>query len=126
MDFFFIDEVSFPCEVECGCYRLCRKRVNIFLKFSRNFIPERVFAGQPRRGSRKRIISNVANESAIVPLVTILLLFRIGVTKEETRESPVFAQGYGAAGRELTPTFLNLSGTLRSAFGVIRVIRRRI
>src|ERR1044071_7606815 len=37
VDFFFIDEVDFPCEVECGCYRLCWKRVNTFLDFSRNF-----------------------------------------------------------------------------------------
>ena len=40
VDFFFIDEVSFPCEVEWRCYRLCPKRVNIFLTFSRNIIPK--------------------------------------------------------------------------------------
>jgi hypothetical protein len=30
----------FPCEVEWRSYRLCRKRVNIFLTFSRNIIPK--------------------------------------------------------------------------------------
>jgi hypothetical protein len=41
-----MDEVSFPCEVEWQCYRLCRKRVNIFLTFSRDIIPEPDFASR--------------------------------------------------------------------------------
>jgi hypothetical protein len=43
--------------------------------------------------------------------------------KAEVRESPAFAQGYGAAGRGSARIFLNLSDALRSPFGVIRVIR---
>src|SRR5947207_2137051 len=37
VDFFFIDGVVFPCEVEWRSYRIRWKCVNIFLKFSRNF-----------------------------------------------------------------------------------------
>ena len=33
VDFFFIDDVGFPCEVEWGCYRRRAERVNIFLIF---------------------------------------------------------------------------------------------
>jgi len=41
VDFFFIDEVGFPCEVEWGCYRICQKCVNIFLTFSGDSSSER-------------------------------------------------------------------------------------
>jgi hypothetical protein len=37
VDFFFIDEVSFPCEVEWRSYRTCQTHVNTFFKFFRNF-----------------------------------------------------------------------------------------
>src|SRR5438067_6684547 len=37
VDFFFIDEVSFSCEVEWRSYRIRWRRVNHFLKFFRNF-----------------------------------------------------------------------------------------
>jgi hypothetical protein len=78
VDFFFIDEVSLPCGVEeCGCYRLCRKYVNTFLSFP-EFSLKRF---KPRMTRINRIFSNVTDERAIFPLVTILLLFRIGVTK---------------------------------------------
>src|SRR4029077_19880900 len=33
VDFFFIAEVSYPCEVEWRSYRTCQKHVNIFLRF---------------------------------------------------------------------------------------------
>jgi len=79
VDFFFIDEVSFPCEVEWRCYRLCPKRVNIFLTFSRNIIPKtRVSqaAAPPRKPSgfgcrgalRMSLASRSSGDAARMPL----------------------------------------------------------
>ena len=39
-------KLVFPCEVECRSYRLCRKRVNIFLTFSRTINPVPDFASR--------------------------------------------------------------------------------
>jgi hypothetical protein len=44
VDFFFIDEVVFPCGVERRWYRIRWKRVNVFLIFSRNIHPEPIAA----------------------------------------------------------------------------------
>src|SRR6266481_477496 len=41
VDFFFIDEVSFPCEVEWRSYRTCQKHVNTFLRFA-EILAERI------------------------------------------------------------------------------------
>jgi hypothetical protein len=67
VDFFFIDEVSFPCEVECRSYRIRRKHVNTFLKF---FIPERVFAEQ--RPTRKASVFGRSCELRCDPASKIL------------------------------------------------------
>ena len=46
-------KLIFPCEVECGCYRLCQKRVNIFLSFSEIFAGiAGIFIGPVRASSR--------------------------------------------------------------------------
>ena len=69
----------FPCEVECRCYRLCPKRVNIFLTFSRNIIPKtRVSqaAAPPRKPSgfgcrgalRMSLASRSSGDAARMPL----------------------------------------------------------
>jgi hypothetical protein len=103
---------SFPCEVECGCYRLCWKRVNIFLNFSRNsFSHERNGEREKRRygdvASASLPMSDWLEANATMPLlrlfadsptsgitgyrrplVTMLLLFRKGCDeKKRARES---------------------------------------
>src|SRR6266568_5101437 len=103
-------KLIFTREVEWRCYRLCWKRVNIFLKFSRNinlnhestrivkpanYANRRALIRHLKSSKRllcnrrcwkplvtpiKRIFSD-ATDGSYSSLVTMLLLFRIGVTK---------------------------------------------
>ena len=82
-------------DVRAGKCRRERMPANGFATLNRRGACSLVSLGHPRccEPRIKRIISNVTDTKAIFALVTILLLFRIGVTKRRGPRIPRLRQG---------------------------------